>query len=58
MDLYELKGTERVEKETKEVSCGQLTATSYFDEKSGDLVRRDVNLVIDEGAMVGMKLGG
>ena len=46
-DVYQLDGTERIEKEITEIDCGKCVKTSYFN-ADGVMVRSDVNIEVSE----------
>lgn len=55
--MYRLDGTERVEKKTQKVPCGDLEATSYFHAETGELVRTDINVIVDPKLVLGATTG-
>ena len=42
--------------ETEKVPCGECVTTSYFG-PDGELVRRDIKIVVDRGALTGAETG-
>jgi hypothetical protein len=51
--MYELKGNERVEKQHEKVPCGHCTITRYLHAESGDVLREDVEISVDQQSMKG-----
>jgi hypothetical protein len=57
METYQLDGTEIKTVEMHRVPCGDLTQTFYHHAVTGELVRSDIDVVVDETFMIGSKAG-
>jgi hypothetical protein len=55
-EMYALVGTETKEIIVDKIPCGRSITTVYRD-SAGDVVRRDVNIEVDEGIIMGIKDG-
>jgi hypothetical protein len=48
---YEVNGTERKEVTREKVDCGDCVKTSYYHPESGELLRRDVEILVSKEFM-------
>lgn len=57
MESYQLDGTEIKTVETQRVPCGDLTKISYHHAVTGELVRCDINVAVNEKFILGSQVG-
>jgi tRNA(Met) C34 N-acetyltransferase TmcA len=55
--MYELQGHE-IKKETRaKIPAGDLVTTEYYHPETNELLRKDINVIVDEAAMMGSRTG-